>query len=168
MTNNFYGQQGGMDDRRPKAYILIGVPGSGKSTWTKKLSETVDFVHLSSDKHIERFAESIGATYSEVFLEYIKRATIDMNAELDEAIKNKKHIVWDQTNVSKASRKFKIGKLSSYRVIAVEFPTPDEVELKRRLDSRPGKFIPADAMRRMISGLEPASLDEGFDEIWRA
>ena len=45
------------------------------------------------------------------------------------------------------------------------FPSPDDQELKRRLDARPGKTIPANVILGMKSQLERPSTSEGFDEI---
>jgi hypothetical protein len=41
-------------------------------------------------------------------------------------------------------------------------------ELKRRLESRPGKNIPSHVMVQMIKGFQPPSEAEGFKEIWYA
>jgi len=52
-----------------------------------------------------------------------------------------------------------------YQKIAVYFPTPDSDELKRRLDSRAGKTIPANILMGMASQLQPPTKDEGFDDV---
>ena len=51
----------------PVAYILIGLPGSGKSTWIRNNQTKDDFVVISSDDEIEKYAKSQSKTYSEVF-----------------------------------------------------------------------------------------------------
>jgi adenylate kinase family enzyme len=45
-----------------KFYMLIGVPGSGKSTWTKTFLESSDeeYAILSTDGYIEREAQVCG------------------------------------------------------------------------------------------------------------
>jgi tRNA uridine 5-carbamoylmethylation protein Kti12 len=48
------------------------------------------------------------------------------------------------------------------------FKTPDEEELIKRLNSRPGKEIPKDVISNMIDNWEEPTLEEGFDEIWHA
>lgn len=151
----------------PTLYMLIGVPGSGKSTWLA--NQAFDWNRtriISTDNIIERRAQEQGKTYSEVFRDEIKSATAQMNAELRQAIKDGADIVWDQTNLT---RKARAGKLFSipdgYRKVAVFFATPDEAELKRRLASRPGKTIPANVILGMKSQLEPPTESEGFDDI---
>ena len=150
----------------PKLYMLIGVPGSGKSTWIKSQTWTDNTVVVSSDRFIDEHAASVGKTYNEVFDDYIKIATKLMDNQVLIAQANGCDIIWDQTNTSPKSRKNKLDKLWDYEKIAVYFRTPDEAELERRLASRPGKSISSNIMRSMISNLTEPTKDEGFKEIW--
>lgn len=151
----------------PTLYMLIGIPGSGKSTWLAK--QAFDWTKtriISTDNIIERRAQEQGKTYSEVFQKEIKGATHQMNRDLKQAIAAGDDIVWDQTNLTKKSRANKLSEIpDSYRKVAVFFSTPDDAELKRRLASRPGKTIPANVVLGMRSQLERPSKAEGFDEI---
>jgi len=151
----------------PTLYMLIGIPGSGKSTWLAK--QAFDWTKtriISTDNIIERRAREQGKTYSEVFQKEIKGATHQMNRDLKQAIASGDDVVWDQTNLTKKSRASKLSEIpDSYRKIAVFFSTPDDAELKRRLASRPGKTIPANVVLGMRSQLERPSKAEGFDEI---
>ena len=151
----------------PKAYILIGIPGSGKSTWIAHQPFDWDrTVIASSDSHIDRFAKEKGKTYSDVFKDYIKTATSLMDADVKHAIDNHLDIVWDQTNTSVGARAKKLKLLpNSYEKIAVVFSTPDDKELARRLASRPGKTIPPEIIASMKSQLQEPSESEGFDKI---
>ena len=150
----------------PKLYMLIGVPGSGKSTWIKSQTWTDNTVVVSSDRFIDEHAASVGKTYNEIFDDYVKIATRLMDNQVLIAQANGCDIIWDQTNTSQKSRKYKLDKLGDYEKIAVFFRTPDEAELERRLASRPGKSIPSNVMRSMISNLSEPTKDEGFKEIW--
>jgi gluconate kinase len=58
--------------------------------------------------------------------------------------------------------------LPDYEHIAVVFQTPDSDELKRRLNSRPGKVIPKRVIETMIEFWEEPTEEEGFKEIWNA
>ena len=154
----------------PTLYMLIGVPGSGKSTWLA--GQSLDWTNtrvISTDNVIERKAQEQGKTYSEVFQKEIKGATHQMNRELKQAIKDGANIVWDQTNLTKKGRAGKLAEIpENYRKVAVFFATPDDDELKRRLASRPGKTIPANVVLAMKSQLERPGKDEGFDEVTTA
>lgn len=151
----------------PTCYQLIGVPGSGKSTWASNQEWMKDMAYISTDKFVEEYARSVGKTYSEVFTDYMPTAVNLMVLEVNKAAAKGLDIVWDQTSTTVASRKRKFGMLPFYKHVAVIFKTPDEGELTRRLASRPGKSIPDLVVRSMIDGFEMPTEEEGFKEIWR-
>ena len=149
----------------PKLYMLIGVPGSGKSTWVAGQPWSKDCSVVSSDRYIDEEAERLGKTYNEIFKDYVGIATRLMDNHVLVAQANGKDIIWDQTNTSAKSRKAKLAKLPDYEKIAVFFKTPPVEELTKRLASRPGKNIPWDVMTSMIKNLEFPTTEEGFSEI---
>jgi predicted kinase len=57
--------------------------------------------------------------------------------------------------------------LPDYYPIAIVFATPEEKELKRRLNNRPGKEIPDSVVQKMIDEFVMPTEEEGFKEIWR-
>lgn len=149
----------------PKLYMLIGVPGSGKSTWVAGQPWSKDCSVVSSDRYIDEEAERLGKTYNEIFKDYVGIATRLMDNHVLVAQANGKDIIWDQTNTSAKSRKAKLAKLPAYEKTAVFFKTPPVEELTKRLASRPGKNIPWDVMTSMIKNLEFPTTEEGFSEI---
>lgn len=150
-----------------KCYQLIGVPGSGKSTWIKNQEWAKDCIIVSTDNFVEAYALSVGKTYNEVFDEYMPTAVNLMAEQVVQAREAGKDIIWDQTSTSVKSRLRKFNMLRDYEHIAVVFSTPEKEELARRLASRPGKNIPDHVMRSMIDNFEFPTEDEGFKEIWR-
>jgi len=150
----------------PKVYMLIGVPGSGKSTWIKAQNWTDGVPVISSDRFIDEHAERVGKTYNEVFKEYAPIAMKLMDNQARVCHANQVDCIWDQTNTSAKSRKSKLAILSDYEKIAVVFRTPEKAEHDRRLNSRPGKAIPENVMRSMINNFEMPTEEEGFKEIW--
>lgn len=151
-----------------KCYQLIGVPGSGKSTWIKNQDWTKDCVVVSTDDFVEDYAKECGSTYNEVFEDYMPTAVKLMADKVVRAREQGKDVIWDQTSVNVKSRKKKFNMLPDYYHIAVVFKTPDGPELARRLTSRPGKNIPDSVMKSMIYSFEMPTEDEGFKEIWFA
>ena len=149
----------------PKCYQLIGVPGAGKSTWITKQEWAKDCVVVSTDEFVEAYAKQQGKTYNEVFDAYMSLAVQLMADKVVKAHEEGKDIIWDQTSMSIKSRKRKFNMLRDYEHIAVVFKTPEPDELKRRLDSRPGKNIPDHVMKSMMDNFDMPTTDEGFSEI---
>lgn len=150
----------------PKCYQLVGVPGSGKSTWISKQDWTVTCAKISTDKWVEIYAKEVGLTYSEVFEAFMPMAVELMAKEVVAARELGRDIIWDQTSTTVKSRAKKFHMLPDYEHIAVVFRVPDTAELARRLAARPGKNIPDSVMKSMIDSFEMPTEAEGFKEIW--
>jgi len=150
----------------PKCYQLIGVPGSGKSTWIKNQDWALGLTIVSTDAFVEDRARKEGKTYNEVFKDYMPEAVKLMAEQVVFARKHGHTILWDQTSTTIASRKKKFNMLPDYEHIAVVFRTPNRDELDVRLSGRPGKHIPKEVVDSMIAGWEEPTLEEGFVEIW--
>ena len=148
---------------KPNLYMLIGVPGSGKSTFVD--AQDHNFVYISSDYYVEKFAKKMGKTYNEVFSLTVKRATRLMMRAVRRARENGQDIIWDQTNTTAKSRAKKLAMLPEYNKTALYFETPPADILAERLANRPGKEIPVRVMKSMIQHLKKPTLDEGFTKI---
>jgi predicted kinase len=149
----------------PKCYQLIGVPGSGKSTWVDKQAWAFSFAKVSTDKWVEIYAKEVGRTYSEVFADFMPTAVDLMAKEVVVAREIGRDIIWDQTSTTIKSRARKFNMLPDYEHIAVVFRTPEHKELMRRLMNRPGKEIPDHVIASMIASWDEPELEEGFKEI---
>lgn len=149
---------------QPTLYMLIGLPGSGKSTWTNKLFEleALDALILSTDNYVQAWADEEGSTYDEVFDKAIRSATSQLDFWVRHCKKFNISAVWDQTNLTAKSRAKKLRQLPNHRKVAVVFQADAET-LQQRRANRPGKTIPQHVLDHMK--LEMPSLDEGFDEI---
>jgi predicted kinase len=152
----------------PKVYVLVGVPGSGKSTWIKSQDWALGLTVVSTDNFVEAYAKEQGKTYSEVFVDYMPTAVDLMVKAVVHAREHGHDIIWDQTSTTVKSRKKKFNMLPDYEHIAVVFKTPEHTELMRRLMSRPGKDIPDDVVASMIASWEDPTEEEGFKEVWNA
>jgi len=152
----------------PKLYMLVGVPGSGKSTWVSDQEWAGDCAYISTDRYVEEFAKNMGKTYSEVFEEVMPECVNLMAGDVVNAREAGQDIIWDQTSTTVSSRKKKFRMLPEYHAIAVIFKTPSRDELDRRLQSRydSGKIIPKEVVDSMIDNWEDPTEEEGFKEIW--
>ena len=154
----------------PKCYQLIGVPAAGKSTWYKNQDwlgeDKKEHKYVSTDQHVEGYAQDQGKTYSEVFAEYMPTAIEQMMINVNLAAAFQIDIVWDQTSTTVKSRARKFNMLPNYEHIAIVFRTPNLDVLKERLASRPGKDVPWEVVQGMIDNWEEPTNEEGFKEIW--
>ncbi len=157
----------------PTCYLMVGVPGSGKSTYIKEVKkENPNLISVSSDEYLEEIAQKEGKSYSDVHKEHIKSATKWLNNRIASLISNKEDFIWDQTNLNPKSRKDKIQPLlkKGYDVCAITFELSAE-EVKKRVKERgeaTGKFIPRSIMESMISNYVRPSYEEGFKSIYVA
>lgn len=151
-----------------KLYVLVGVPGSGKSTWVAEQEWAKDCVYISTDQYVEAYAKGLDKTYNEVFEEVMPDCVRLMTDAVVLARTRKQDIIWDQTSTTVNSRKKKFNMLPNYYAIAVVFKTPARSELDVRLSGRPGKHIPKNVVDSMIAGWEEPTEEEGFKEIWHA
>jgi len=151
-----------------KVYVLVGVPGAGKSTWIRDQDWALGLTIVSTDAFVEDYARAQGKTYNQVFKEYMPTAVDLMTEQVVFAREHNHSIIWDQTSTTVKSRLKKFRMLPDYEHIAVVFRTPEAEELARRLASRVGKSIPDHVMRSMIAGWEEPTVEEGYAEIWNA
>ena len=149
-----------------KCYQLIGVPGSGKSTWIKNTIWTLGLTIISTDPFVEDYAKAQNKTYTEVFKDYMPTAVNLMAQAVVEAREAEHDVIWDQTSTTIKSRERKFRMLPNYYHIAVVFRTPEIDVLTERLANRPGKEIPWEVIQGMIDTLEEPTDKEGFKEIW--
>lgn len=148
--------------------MLVGLPGSGKSTAIEQWKKEFGFVTLSTDDFIENVAKDRGLTYNDVFSREIKRASHALRQDLRNALSEDRNIVWDQTNIAPKGRKKKLkGIPDRYYKVAVVFDVPED-ELERRLSKRSeetGKTIPPRVLSDMSERFIYPTREEGFDKV---
>ena len=154
----------------PFVLMMVGVPGSGKSTWIRNyVTLFPDTVVASTDRIIEKYAFENGTTYNAVFNTLIKDAEKMMNEDIDRAIQEQKNIIWDQTNLTVKTRFRKLSRFPyHYHRYAMFMETPPSNEHKYFLNSaeRAGKDIPEHILESMIDSVQPPTLEEGFDRVY--
>lgn len=158
----------------PEVVFLIGLPGSGKSSYIKKQRDEnkcfQKYAICSTDHYIESMAAIQGKKYHEAFDEFYPEAEKNFFEHIDVAVKNNFSLFIDRTNVSSTDRKQILDKIPSHYIKrAVVFHLPQE-ELKKRLLKREettGKVITDEVLIKMIAKYEHPTYQE-FDKMERA
>jgi len=149
---------------QPTLTVLVGAPCSGKSTWVKEHAAG-DEVIISSDDIVEEIG--VGETYNEKFNSVdFKEIESIMMSRFHKAVKEKKNIIVDRTNMSKKSRRRFVATANGYHKRAVVFFT-DKKEIVLREVRRhhvEKKSIPDKTYEQMMKAFSFPLKDE-FDAI---
>lgn len=143
---------------RPKFIMLVGIPGSGKSTHAKNLIHTTNDIHLSSDTiRAELYGdEAIQGNPSEVF-EIMHKRTL-------EALANGDNVIYDATNITRKDRASIMSKIPKYAETECHIVwAPIETCIER--DSKRERSVGKDVIDRMLKRFQAPYYDEGFDNI---
>jgi predicted kinase len=136
--------------------VLVGLPGSGKSTWLERREEG----GLSSDAIRKWLAddETDQSIHFRVFLtlRYLLRHRLAIGRPATYI---------DATNLTPEERRpyLQIGRAFGCEVEAVFFDVPLDVCLSRNAGR--ARVVPREAMEKMAAKLVPPCIDEGFDRI---
>lgn len=148
---------------KPVLIVLVGLPGTGKSTFRKRLE---GYRVISSDDWIDAQAKIQGKTYTEIFKETVGDANSAVEATARDASKQKQNVVWDQTNLTSGKRKKILDKFPNYVKIAVYFEiTPDWMQRLYKRAGEEGKYISYGILEGMNRSYEEVRHSEGFDIV---
>ena len=145
--------------------ILIGVPGSGKSTWVKANGDLS--LILSRDEVIMEMGE--GKNYTEAYQSLdAEKVNIEFDKRRREAIKSGRDLIFDMTHMTAKSRRRSLQGLPKSMkrkavVFLVGYKTLLERNEKRALEE--GKNIPHHVLLNMMGNYSVPLRSEGFDEI---
>lgn len=146
-------------------YMMVGLPGVGKSTWIdNNCKNSKEFAIISTDDLIVELGKLYGMTYNEMYDDITYSfAEKTMYKVAKSMISRGVNIYWDQTNLTVKTRKRKLSLFpKEYKKVCVVFGIPEDHD--KRLD-RPGKTIPKNVINSMKDKYEEPSYDEGYDEF---
>ena len=141
--------------------MLIGIPGSGKTTHSKELSDRFSAKVISSDKVRQTY---VGIEESEVFPTVYKLCS--------EELKNNRNVILDATHITPKVRKRTFDSLDQFGIeydkIAIYFDTPVE-ECIRRVEIRNKNpeelFLPLEVIESYGKNIIVPTKEEGFLKI---
>lgn len=144
---------------KPILITMIGIQGSGKSTYAKKLAEEKNAIILSSDAlRKELFNNEDDQDHNaEVFAELHKRCK--------EELSKLNNIIWDSTNINQKQRTAFLNDLHSIDCYkkAIVMATPYELCLEN--NSKRDRKVPEYVIKRMRENFHFPLYGEGFDEV---
>jgi predicted kinase len=149
-------------DKKIALVVLVGAPGSGKSTFGKKFSEDQGLTYISSDELRARFGsgEEDQSVSGAVFA-YIKRT-------IPQLLSTGKSVVIDATSMSKKDRSDYVkfaNDVGAYK-IAITFEVDRNTLLKRNQDrgAAGGRNVPVEVIDRMLAKYQRPDSTE-FDKV---
>lgn len=137
--------------------MLVGIPGSGKSTYAENLiKDNSELILHSSDKLREELYgnASIQGDNGKLFEELHRR----IHADLREG----KNVIFDATNLTKKRRMHFLNNIKCKKkciLFITDIDTCKENNKKRE------RVVPEEVIDRMRTNFEPPHWNEGFDEI---
>ena len=129
---------------KPEIIIMMGYPGSGKTTIANEICNDKQYIHIKGD-------------------DYKSNTPKMLKAALDH-IQSKKSIVFDATNSSFKKRKLYVDFATkhNYSVQCIHVSTPMDISYKRNLLRQDEKKIPKIAFSVYKKNYEQPNEDEGF------
>ena len=141
-----------------KLIMLIGLPSSGKSTWSSKYMDCYKNTELVSSDSIreEVFGDVNDQSHNAKVFNIVHKRVVA-------AIKNGKDAILDATSLSRKRRIHFIKSIPECEVRAIVFAIPFEECCKRNAARE--RVVPQEAMERMYRSFQPPHYAEGFDDI---
>lgn len=168
LLDHLYTPKSSKKHNAPKLVMLIGLPGSGKSTYRK--DKYLDYEIISQDDIILKKSKELGTTYSNMFSDdnlrnYVKNATEIVRDKLTECSRRQTNVLIDMTNLTCRSRRDKLSHFAKYYKEAIVFIRSLDDIIKVNIERKEyGRDVPIEVINKMIrSFLVPTDIE--FDKI---
>ena len=144
---------------KPTFTMMVGLVGSGKSTYAKQLAEEANAIICSSDAIREELCgdENSQDNNDEVFK--------ILHSRIKENLKNGKNVIYDATNINSKRRRAFLSEFKNIPCVkkCVVMATPFEMCCNQN-ESR-NRVVPYEVIERMYKNWNTPYWFEGWDEI---
>ena len=145
--------------KKPVLYMFVGLPGSGKSNYTRKLAKkTGASVHSSDNIRKELYGdERIQGDGNAVFN--------ILHSRVKEDLREGKSTIYDACNISYKRRMAFLQELNNIpcKKVCIFIATPFEKCLEN--NAKRERYVPAEVIRNMLKHFDTPSYFEGWNEI---
>ena len=144
---------------RPSLILLVGIPGSGKTTYAKNyIEQNSNTIHLSSDAIRKELYgdENIQGNPADVFTLMQKRAV--------EALNNGQDVIYDATNITRKDRASIINVCPKFAQIECHIIWAS-IETCIERDAARDRTVGKDVIDKMLKRFQAPYYDEGIDWI---
>lgn len=151
-----------LDKGIPTLFMLVGIPGSGKSKIAAEIVKSIDepvVIHSSDALRKELFGDEAiqGDNNNKLFTELHRRIRVDLSAG--------KNVIYDATNINKRKRIDFLMTLKNITCnpvcLCVMTPYENCIENNKERDRK----VPVEVIKRMLMNWQPPHYSEGFKKI---
>lgn len=150
-----------MKQHKQKLIVMVGVPGSGKSTKGLQIAKDNDFAYVSRD--FVRNLLGLGVNKSDQAI--VKRVFLGF---VEAALINGKTLVADATHLNAGSRAplVELGKKYQVDIISLAMNTSYETCILRNSQRDENEQVPVNVMRGMAQSITLPKKEEGFKSVY--
>lgn len=149
-----------------KLFLMVGVPGVGKSTWLKENAKKYSSGYAIVSRDEIRFSmlaedDEYFAKEDAVYAEFKRR--------INDFLTNGIDVFVDATHITKGSRKKLLNaitaKYEEVNIIWLDLPLNEIINQNAQRNGR--ALVPTSVVRRMFYQFEEPTVEEGFKHIYK-
>jgi predicted kinase len=140
-----------------KLIMMVGIPGSGKSTYAEKIAKQENAVVVSSDKMREELFGDVSEQRKN------RRLFGEMYKRVSSYLSQGRNVILDSTNLSSSKRSYILRKFKPYLKVCYYIEVPLSKAINNNMNRE--RHVPEHVIRRSFDMLQEPAFIEGWDEI---